>query len=126
MRAALLLIPLLALVASADDEISVIDFCRDYSLVAKKVMYERQQKKPMSDTLLQTIRLIEDWAKKYGVEMDSEKAEEGAATMVLEAYKAPTFPLDSVWREKRQDEIDSFENGVFEECYTQARDALDE
>ena len=104
--------------ADAADEISGIDICRDFSLIAKNVMTARQKKQPMSETLPDTIKQIEDWAKKYGIEMDAKDVEEGAALMVMPAYDMAAYPSDSNWNPERQDAIRDFENASFEGCYT--------
>ncbi len=103
----------LAAPADAADEVSGIDLCRDFSLIAKDVMTARQKKRPMSETLPNAIKLIEDWAKKYGVEMSWKDAEEGAALLVIPADGRAAYPIDSA----RQDAIRDFENDHFEECY---------
>ena len=107
----------LAAPADAADEVSGIDLCRDFSLIDKNVMTARQKKQPMSETLPNTIKRIEDWAKKYGIEMDSKDVEEGAALMVMPAYDRAAYPSDSNWNPERQDAIRDFENAVFEGCY---------
>ena len=103
--------------ADAADEISEIDICLDMSLIAKNVMTARQKKQPMSETLLNTIKLMEDWVKKYGMEMDSKDVEEGAALIVMPAYDRAAYPSNSSWNPERQDAIRDFENEYFEECY---------
>ena len=107
----------LAALADAADEVSEIDVCRDFSLIANKVMTARQKKKPMSETLPNAIKQVEEWAKKYGIEMDSDDVEEGAALLVIPAYDKRTYPRDSAWNQERQDAIRDFENEHFEECY---------
>ena len=107
----------LAAPADAADEVSAIDICRDFSLIAKNVMTARQKKQPMSETLPNTIKQIEDWAKKYGTEMDSKDVEEGAVLMVMPAYDRRAYRSDSNWNPERQDAIRDFENEHFEECY---------
>ena len=108
---------LLAAPADAVDEVSNIDVCRDFSLIAKDVMTARQKKLPMSETLPFAITLIEIWAEKYGYELESKGLEEAAAMLVLPAYDEVVYPSDSVFDEKRQEAISRFENHHFEECY---------
>jgi hypothetical protein len=107
----------LASPADAADDVSDIDICRDFSLIAKNVMTARQKKQPMSETLPNTIKQMKDWVKKYGLEMDSKDVEEGAALMVMPAYDIAAYPSDSNWNPERQDAIRDFENMFFEGCY---------
>ena len=51
--------------------------------------------------------------------MDSEDAEEGAASLVIGAYDVAAYPSTSAWNPERKDAIRDFENEVFEECYEQ-------
>jgi len=111
----------LALPADAADEVSEIDFCRDLSLIARDVMTARQKKMPMSETLPNAIKLIEDWAEKYGIEMNSEEIEETAAMLVVPAYDGTAWPRGSLYNEERQDAISDFENQAFEGCYKGAK-----
>ena len=108
---------LLAVQAYAVDEVSEIDVCRGFSLIAKSVMTARQARKPMSETLPYTMKLIENWAEKHGIELDSKEVEEGASVLVIPAYETTTFPKGSLWNEDRQDAINEFENGAFEHYY---------
>jgi len=109
---------LLATPAYAVDEVSEIDVCRDFSLIAKDVMTARQKKRPMSETLPNAIKRIEDWAEKYGFEIESEEVEEMAGTLVIPAYDSRVYPSSSTFDESRQEDISEFENFHFEECYT--------
>ena len=113
----LLALLMLAAQSHATDDASQIDVCRDYSLIAKRVMTARQKRQPMSETLPYTMKLIEEWAKKYAMEMDSNMIEEGATLLVIPAYETDIFPNDSLWNEDRQDTINEFENRAFEHCY---------
>ncbi len=110
---------LLTLTAQADgpDEISGIDFCRDFSLIAKEVMTARMDKRAMSEVLPYAIKQVEEWARKYGLEMDSKDAEEGGAKLVMAAYEIGAYPSTSNWNPERKDAIRDFENEIFEECY---------
>jgi hypothetical protein len=116
---ALSLFAVLVLSAQADgpDEVSGIDVCRDLSLVAKNVMTARQEKRPMSEVLPDAIKQMEDWAKKYGIEMDSINLEEAAAALVIPAYDMGAYPSSSSWNPERKDAIRDFENEIFEDCY---------
>ena len=109
---------LLAMPVYAVDELSEIDDCRDFSLIAKEVMTARQKKRPMSETLPKTVKKIESWAEKYGLTVDSEMVEETATMLVIPAYDRFAWPSDSGYNENRQDAISDFENHHFEECYT--------
>lgn len=109
--ATVLLSLFLATTAYADDEVSKIDVCRDFSIIAKEIMTARQKKRPMSESLPIAIDRIEDWAEEY--EFDAEKAEEMAAALVMAAYKSTSYDVE----ELRRDEIGEFENLHFEECY---------
>jgi hypothetical protein len=104
------------LVAPADaaDEISEIDVCRDFSLIAKDIMTARQKDRPMSETLPTARDRIKDWADNVGFDMDTKKAEGIAADLVMAAYDIPVYPIDRL----AQVEISQFENQHFEECYT--------
>ena len=110
----LLLSLMLALPAYAVDEVSEIDVCRDFSMIAKDIMTARQKKRPMSETLPIAVDRIEDWVEEYGFEIDSE---EMAATLVIAAHENRVFPNSSIYEEERREEISEFENYYFEECY---------
>lgn len=101
--------------AYADDEISKIDVCREFSLIAKDVMAARQKSRPMSETLPQAIERVKAWAEKYVLELDSKKAEEMAAALVLPAYLNEEYPSSSTFDESRQRQISEFENFHFAE-----------
>ncbi len=105
---------LLAAPAYADDEVSEIDVCRDYSIIAKDIMTARQKNRPMSETLPFARDRIKDWADKIGLEMDLEEAEKNAAILVMDAYDRPVYQVDTL----AQGAISDFENVYFEECYT--------
>ena len=105
----------LALPVIAADEVSEIDICRDFSLVAKDVMTARQKKRPMSATLPIARARIKAWADKYGREVDMEEAEDWAADIVIRAYRGSAYDIPELQR----DRIADFENSYFEECYTQ-------
>ena len=107
----------LAAPAGADDEVSAVEVCREYSFIARDVMTKRQNKAPMSATLPFAIAQIEKWVEKYGFEMNSEKVEEGAAILVLPAYEFREYPNDRIYDEDRQRVISDFENRHFGTCY---------
>ena len=113
----LLLSLMLATTAHASDEVSGIDVCRDFSIIAKDIMTARHKNKPMSEALPIAIDRIKDWMDKYGFEVFSEEAEEWAEALVIDAYDGPVFPSSSTFNESRREEISEFENGHFEECY---------
>ena len=115
----LFLLPALMIAAQADEpeEVSAIDLCRDLSLVAKYVMTARQDKEPMSEVLPAASKQIQNWAATYGLEMDSQKAEEMSAPLVITAYDVRAYPDGSQWNPERRDVIRDFENEIFEQCY---------
>jgi len=107
---------LLATPAVADDELSPIDVCTSFSLIAKDVMTARQIDRPMSETLPFAIDRIKKWADEVRMDMDAKDTEKWAAEMVMVAYDSPSYgnPRDSG---NSQDEISDFENKHFEQCY---------
>ncbi len=109
------LLALLMLVAPADaaDQMSEIDVCREFSLIAKDVMIARQKGKPMSQTLPSARDQIKKWADKIGFDVDIKEAEEQAAQLVMAAYDRPSYGSGG----NAEDEISTFENDYFEECY---------
>ena len=107
---------------AAVDEVSEIDFCKDFSVIAKEIMTARQKGKPMSETLPIAIARFIDWADKYGIEMDREEAEEASAGLVMAAYERPSWESEVLQRE----EISEFENAVFKECYEGLTSASEE
>ena len=117
-RVTVTLILFAALMINAQaEEPSVIDLCRDLSLVAKEVMTAKQEMEPMSEVLPATMKQLQKWAAKYGLEMNSQDAEELSAPLVMAAYDVRDYPDGSAWNEERQDAIRNFENESFEECY---------
>jgi len=104
----------LALPVIAADEVSEIDICRDFSLVAKDVMTARQKKRPMSATLPIARDRIKAWADKYGRPMEMEEAEEWAAEIVMHAYRRSASDIVELQRNT----ISDFENFYFQDCYT--------
>ena len=110
---------MLAAQTNASDEISEIDVCRDFSLIANSVMIARQRKSPMSETLPFAIGQIELWGQKYELEMDPEDVEELAAELTIHAYDTFAWPVGSTYDDKRQDAISEFEDKYFESCYTE-------
>ena len=109
----LLALPMLVTPTDAADQISEIDVCREFSLIAKNVMEERQKDKPMSQTLPSARDQIKKWADKLGLDVDVKEAEEQAAQLVMAAYDRPSFGSGG----NAEREISTFENDYFEECY---------
>ncbi len=116
---ALFLFSAMMTTAHADDpkEVSVIDLCRDMSLIAKDIMTARQNREPISEVLPATSKQMQKWAAKHLRKMDLQTAEELSAPMVMAAYDVNAYPDGSTWREKRRDAIRDFENEAFEQCY---------
>ena len=111
----LLLSPLLASPANADDEVQPIEICRDFSFIAKEIMTARQMDKPMSENLPNARDLVKGWADKYGLAVDMEEAEKTAADMVMDAYVKASYDIEGL----QQDQIGDFENSYFRACYTE-------
>lgn len=110
--ATILLSLFLAATAHADDEVSPISVCTDFSIMAREVMTARQKDKPMSESLPMAKNLVKRWGEKYGLEIPMDEAEKIAAEVVMAAYTAiiSTDPF-------KKETITEFENGVFAECY---------
>ena len=98
--------------AHADDDISAIDICTDFSLVAKMVMTARQQDRPMSETLPLAKNEIKSWSDKYGLEMGMDEVEVIAAETVMAAYKVVIST-----RSFKKVATTEFENNFFKVCY---------
>ena len=110
---AVLLSLLLATTSFADDEISPIDICTDFSEIARDTMIARQKDKPMSETLPLAIIQVTAWTGIYEIDIDKETIEEMAAEMVMHAYRSPSYSADG----NQRSTISEFENSYFEECY---------
>lgn len=110
----LLAVSLFAIAAGepAVEKPGALEVCRDLSHIAREVMQYRQKDRPMSEALSKVIGRIENWAKRIGVEMTTQEAEEMAAPMVMQAYmvsiSTPPFQPEA---------ITEFENEVFRGCY---------
>jgi len=107
----LLLSLLLATPAYALDEDSPLDYCKDLSIIAKKIMTARQMDKPMSETLPIAIERFNDFGDKYEIDIDHEEV---AASLVMAAYETPSYSIEG----NQQDAISRFENNIFQDCYT--------
>lgn len=102
--ATVLLSLLLATIAYAVDEVEPINFCKDFSIVAKEIMTSRQKDKPMSETLPIAIDRFKVMQEEYGIEVDMEETKEAVAELVMAAYARPSFRIE----ELQQDEISGF------------------
>jgi hypothetical protein len=109
---AVLLSLLLATTAYAADEVTPIDVCKDFSVIARDIMKARQMGDPLSETLPNALKQFSEFQDRYGIEPD-EEGDKHLAALVMAAYEAPIMQYE----EFQQSAIDEFENEFFAECY---------
>ena len=97
-------------IAYAVDE---VEYCREYSLIAKKVMELRQDNISMSGALLLARDYLKDWVDLHELDVSVDEAEEIAAGIVMDAYDKRIKTAER----HQQLEVTEFENSYFEECY---------
>lgn len=108
---------------SAKEALSPVTYCRDLSLIGRQVMEARQENRPISEVLPETIARMSDFLNKYERYFDDQtanefeaKLEESAPSFVMGAYETSLAHGDY----HRKIAVVDFENLIFKTCYEEA------